>query len=375
VRLAGLLGVTVAAALAAVLVGGGGLPARGQPEAARPAEPPALRTVVPELAPALSELELPARTAPVEQALVYARATGTLAERRADLGDRVAAGQVLAVVAAPDVDRSVERARAAVAQARAQLVLATRNLERGQSLVERDFFAREELDERRARLDVARADLEVAEAELSRLLTIQGFQLVRAPFAGVVAERRVHRGDRVGGDQGPAEGYLFRLVRLDELRVEVDVPQSAALTLQPGMETEVRFSELPGERFAARVEGRSGVIDPRSGTMRVELRMANPDERLPAGMVAQALLRIPRARPALLVPDNAVVVRGGTPHVATVEPGGILRFNRVRIGQGRGDKVEVLEGLTDTSTVALSPNSLLRDGDPVRVLGPGAPAR
>lgn len=334
------------------------------------AEPPMLRVVRPEPAPATTEIELPARTAPAEQALIYSRATGVVSERRVDLGDRVKAGQVLAVISAPDVDRSVERARAAVSQARARLELAEKNLERAQSLVRRKFLSEEELDERRSGVKVARADLEVAEAEANRLAAVQGFQTLRAPFSGVISERRVDRGDRVTGDQSPAGGHLFRLMRLDELRVEVDVPPSAVLSLQPGSETEVRFAELPGERFPARVEHRSGLIDARAGTMRVELRMPNPGERIPAGMVGQAVLRLPRKGDPLLVPDNAVVVRDGAPHVATVDAAGTLRFLRVKLGQARGDRIEVTEGLAPGTPVVVAPNALLRDGDPVRVAPP-----
>jgi multidrug efflux pump subunit AcrA (membrane-fusion protein) len=108
--------------------------------------------------------------------------------------------------------------------------------------------------------------------------------------------------------------------------------------------------------------------------MRVELRMPNPGERLPAGLVGRAVLRIPRSKPALLVPDTAVVVRGGAAHVATVEAG-VLRFRQVRLGPSRGDRVEVLEGLEERSPVVLSPNSLLQDGDPVRVASPPEPTR
>jgi RND family efflux transporter MFP subunit len=352
--------------LCAVLSGA----ACAQSREAAGAEPPLLRVARPEPAPATTELELPARTAPAEQALIYSRATGVVSERRVDLGDRVKAGQVLAVISAPDVDRSVERARATVSQARARLELAEKNFERGQSLVRRKFLSEEELDERRSSVKVARADLEVAEAESNRLAAIQGFQTLRAPFAGVIAERRVDRGDRVTGDQSPAGGHLFRLMRVDELRVEVDVPPAAALTLQPGTETEVRFAELPGERFPARVEHRSGLIDARAGTMRVELRMLNPGERIPAGMVGQAVLRLPRRGEPLLVPDNAVVVRNGVPHVATVEPGSTIRFLPVKLGQARGDRIEVTQGLAPGTSVVVAPNALLRDGDPVRVAPP-----
>jgi RND family efflux transporter MFP subunit len=368
-----LAGLALAGTIATVFAD---LPARkAQATPAPSAELPLLRTVTPKQPAAANELVLPARTAPVEQAQVFARATGVVAERRVELGDRVRAGQVLAVIAAPDVDRSVERARAGIAQAKAREELAATNLERAEALVARGFQSKQVLDERTRTLEAARADREVAEAEKRRLATIQDFQVVRAPFAGIVAERRVDRGDRVSGDQAQGGAHLFRIVRLDSLRVEVDAPQAAALTLAPGAQTEVHFAELPGERFAARVVSKSGVIDPRSGTMRVELTMANPKERIPAGMVGQVVLQLPRAGGGLLVPANALVTRDGVPHLALVDAASTVRFVRVRLGQTQGDQLEILEGLSPTSAVVLSPNALLREGDAVRIAPPAAPRK
>ncbi|HXV06412.1 MAG TPA: efflux RND transporter periplasmic adaptor subunit, partial [Burkholderiales bacterium] len=186
--------------------------------AAPGSEVPVVRTVTPEVAAASTDLRLPARTAPVEQALIYARATGVVSERRVDIGARVRRGDVLALIAAPEIDQGVDKARAAVAQAKAKEQFATTNLQRSQQLVDQGFLSKQVLDERQAAFDAAQADRLAAAAELRRLNEIKGFQVVRAPFSGVIAERRVDRGDRVVGDQGNAEGYLFRLVRVNELR-------------------------------------------------------------------------------------------------------------------------------------------------------------
>ena len=96
-----------------------------------------LQFVKPEVAPPAEPLRLPVRTAPAEQAYIYSRATGLLAERRVDLGDIVQAGDVLAVIAAPEIQRAAERAAAAVAQATARAELAEANVRRTRALGEK----------------------------------------------------------------------------------------------------------------------------------------------------------------------------------------------------------------------------------------------
>ena len=340
--------------------------------AAAAAQRPVVRVSAPEVAAASNDLRLPARTAPVEQALVFARATGVVSERRADIGTRVKKGDVLAVITAPEIDQAVDRARAAVAQAKAKEQLAQTNLTRSQQLVRQGFLSEQVLDERQGTYDAAVADRLAAEAELRRFNEIKGFQVLRAPFSGVIAERRVDRGDRVVGDATNAEGYLFRLVRTDELRVAIDVPQSVVMQVQPGMTAEVLFPELPGERLAAKVVRSSGFIDSRTGTMQVELALPNANGRLPAGMLGEVVLKLSRQQPVLLVPNSAVLVRDGKPQVATVEGGsgqsvGTVRFLSVQVGRNLGNRVEVLAGLSPTAALVTNPNALLREGDAVQV--------
>jgi RND family efflux transporter MFP subunit len=276
------------------------------------------------------------------------------------------------VISAPEIDQAVDRARAALAQAKSKEQLAQTNLTRSQQLVKQGFLSEQVLDERQGTYDAAMADRLAAEAELRRLNEIKGFQIVRAPFSGVIAERRVDRGDRVVGDSSNPDGYLFRLVRTDELRVAIDVPQSVVMQVQPGMTADVIFPELPGERLPAKVVRSSGVIDSRTGTMQVELALPNATGRIPAGMLGEVSIKLARQQPVLLVPNSAVMVRDGKTLVATVEGGkaqapGTVRFLPVQVGRNLGNRVEVTSGLAHDAALVTNPNALLREGDAVQV--------
>ena len=340
------------------------------PAAAASAPPPEVRTARARPVAAGAPLRLPARTEPIEEARLYARSSGTLVERRVDLGDRVAAGALLARIAAPEVDQALASARAGLGQAQARERLAQVNLDRSRPLVEQNFLSAVRLDELSAALEVARADTAAAQADVRRLEAVQGFQQVRAPFAGTIVERAVERGDRVSADGANGSPALFRLARLDALRVVVEVPQAAAATLQPGRPAELRFAEFPGERFKARVERLAGRIDPASGAMRVELKLPNPGQRLPAGLRGELDLAPDAAQPGVAVPAASVLLRGGQPHVATVDGDSRLRFVPVQVERTVGRDVLLARGLDAGQTVVLNVNALLQDGAPVRVAKP-----
>jgi len=325
---------------------------------------PEVLTVQAKAAEPAFELRLPARALAGESAQLFARATGFVSERRADLGDKVQAGQVLAVISAPESDQAVREAAAQLAQAKADQELAKVNYDRADVLVGSGAISKELYSDRKANFDVAVAARGAAEARLAAARERQGFQTVRAPFSGVVVARNVERGDRVVGDTTAAQP-MFEVNALDPLRVVVDVPQNVALQIQPGVEGDVTFPELPGQTFKAQVVRSANAISRDAGVMRTELRLPNPDSRIPAGMVGSVALHLQRSVPAMVVPVSTIVQRGTVSQVATVRDGK-LDFHDVTLGRNLGNEIEVLSGVAANDTVVLAPNALLTAGSPVK---------
>ena len=355
----GAVAVSVALALAAC--------SRSAAETTPPQVIPEVLTVQAKAADEAFDLRLPARALAGESAQIYPRATGFVSERRVDLGDRVEAGQVLAVISAPESDEGVREAAAVLAQAGADQELAKVNYDRAQVLVGSGAISKELYSDRKANYDVAVAARSAAQARLAAARERQGFQTVRAPFAGVVVARNVERGDRVVGDAASAQP-MFEINALDPLRVVVDVPQNAALQVRSGVEADVTFPELPGQRFKAQVVRSAQAISRDAGVMRTELRLPNPDSRIPAGMVGTASLHLPRAAPAVVVPVSTVIQRASGAQVATLK-GSALEFRDVTLGRNLGNEVEILTGLAANDTVVLAPNALLAPGSQVKARG------
>ncbi len=340
---------------------------RGAAEQTAAAAVPEVLTVQARAADPDYELRLPARVVAGESAQLYPRATGFVSERRADLGDRVVAGQVLAVISAPEIDQSVREATAEVEQLRAELQLARVNYDRAAVLVKSGAVSGEMYSERSANRNAAEAALASAQARLSSARERQAFQVVRAPFAGVVAVRNVERGDRVVGDSASVTIPMFEINALDPLRVLVDIPQGAVLQVRPGLRADVAFPELAGERFQAEVVRAAQSISEEAGGMRVELRLPNPEGRIPAGMVGEVTLQVPRAAPTVIVPLSAVIAGSGGSgaggsQVARLGAGSRLEFRPVKLGRNLGAEIEILEGIAVGDKVVLAPNALLQAG-------------
>jgi RND family efflux transporter MFP subunit len=333
--------------------------------AADEANAPAVAVVRPVPADEATVVRLPGRTLPVQQASIFSRATGVVGERKADIGDRVKKGDVLAVIEAPEVSRSADQARAKVRQAEARARLAVATLDRARNMSRNRVIAAEALDTSESDAEATQGELQAMQAELARLEELISFQTIRAPFDGIVAERRIERGDHVQADQPRGGEALFHLVRLDELLVEVFAPPEAALRIAAGQKARLTFSELPGREFPAEVARSSRVLDTATGTMRIELLLPNPESLLPAGLTGTAEIDTGSGGRIFRLPVNALLIRDGRPQVARVRDGR-LEFVPVSPGRNLGNTVEVLDGVSADDQIVISPNALLREGEAVR---------
>jgi membrane fusion protein, multidrug efflux system len=333
--------------------------------AASAGEPAPVRTVLPVPATGARTYELPGRTEPIEQARVFSRATGVVKERPVDIGDRVRAGDTLAVIDIPEIIQQLEATKASRDQAAARADAARLAAGRADRLLGQNAISAEDGEQRLSLAAIADAAVRTAEAEVKRLETIKEFAVVRAPFPATIAARRIDRGDFVRGDSAAAADWAFHLVRLDRLRFAVAATPDVAMRLARGTPASVTFSELPGRDYPASVDRASALFDPASGTMRVELLLENPDYALPAGLTGRAVFRLPPPPGTWLLPANTLVVREGRSFVATAADGK-LDFAEVLPGRNLGPSVEVTSAALAADTpVILSPNAMLRPGDPV----------
>lgn len=269
-------------------------------------------------------IELPARLVWNEALTqrIYPAFAGRVTAIRADVGQAVKTGGVLAQLASPDFGI----AQADTAKAQADVQLTQKSLQRQRELFEAGIVARKDLEQ--AQADAARAQAESQRSDARTRLYGAGAGHVnqqlalQAGLSGIVVERNLNPGQELRPDQsGPGMPPLFVVTDPTSLWVQIDARELDAATLTPGAMFELVVPSLPGKKFEGRVLANADFIDPASRTVKVRGVVANPDRALKAEMLATA--RIERALGAgVVIPAQAVSVRGAQHSVIVrVQPG------------------------------------------------------
>ncbi len=332
----------------------------GSDLAARQAQVPTVAVSVARRAKASSDLWLPGSLRAYVDASIHARTSGYLAKCLVDIGDRVKAGQALAIIDSPEVDQQLNQARAVLEQARANLELARVTAERWKFLGKENAVSQQDLDQKAADLAVRQADVDAAKADVERFEQLKGFETVTAPFDGVIAARGVDVGTLITAGSGPE---MFRLEQSQVLRANLTVPQTYVPDIRVGLPVDLEVAEYPKEHFTGAVARFAGALDAASRSLQVEIEVPNPDGRLLAGMFCELRLHLTPSNPPLLIPSNDAILRSGGPFVAVVTAQKRVHMQKVRLGRDYGTRVEVLDGLAEGSPIVDNPSDALVEGE------------
>ena len=341
------------------------------PQAAASAPRPALTVTVarPERQNLTREITASGNIAAWQEASIGADVAGLrLKELRANVGDRVKKGQVLANFDAAPVQQDQAQARASLAEAEAAYADARGNAERARAVQASGALSQQQINQYATAEKTARARVEAAKAVVaSQNLRVRNTQVV-APDDGVISARAATVGQVVG-----AGTELFQMVRQGRLEWRAEVMAEDLPAIRPGQRTQI---ELPG-RSADGTPGAGTVV---TGTVRqlaptvdartryalvyVDLPAGSPAR---AGMFARGRFDIGTAA-ALTVPQDSVVMRDGFANVLLLGDDGRVRLQRVdtgRIGDGR---VEITTALPANARVVVRGAGFLNDGDRVTVV-------
>jgi RND family efflux transporter MFP subunit len=279
-------------------------------------------------------------------------------------------GELLAEIAAPEINQELSQALAAQQLASSSESLARSSAERWRSLREKDAVTQQEFDERQSAYLQAQANLAAAQANVARLRDLQGFNKVVAPFDGVVTSRSIDVGDLVDAGNGGAAKALFTIAQVDPLRLYVYVPQAYAQQVKVGDSVTVGLAEHLGPQYQGTIARTARAIDTATRTMQVEIRVPNSTDALIAGTFVQVMLPIKQDASALVIPTNVLLFRPEGPRVAIVGDGGRIRLAAVTLGTDFGSTVAVTSGLRSEDKLVLNPADSLADGDIVSLVAP-----
>jgi RND family efflux transporter MFP subunit len=340
-------------------------------------EPPTVAVATARLAPAASELNLPGNALAFREAGMYARTTGYLKGWKKDRGDRVREGELLAEIAAPDVDDQLAQARANLILAKANLEVSEANLVLAKITLSRDVAAglatspltldqdRAQVKTTEAQVASAKASIEVNQATVQQYVDLQSFQKIIAPFDGVITSRNVDPGALVTADNPSETRELFHIMQTDPLRVFVNVPQVYATMVAPGQQAIVYRLEEPLKLFKGTVARTTNALDPNTRTLLTEIHVPNPKDELRSGMYLRVRFVAVRAAPPVLIPSAAVVTRNDGSEIALLDENNTVRYRKVQLGRDLGADLEVLAGLAGGEKVVVHPGDALPEGQKV----------
>jgi len=290
----------------------------------------------------------------VQQAELTAQTGGRVAVVKVDVNDRVAAGEVLLRLTAIEQQAGANTARAQLRAAEAAATEADANYRRYAALASGQYVSRAQIDQARAARDSATAARDAARAQLAQAGQQTEYTVIRAPFSGIVSARAVEPGESVAPGQA-----LMAVYAPGALRIEVQVPQSDAVAIRAAGRAQIVLAD--GRSIDAAEVIVFPAADP--STHSVGVRVALPDvERAPQpGATAKIVFPISTGAGdrMLRIPAGALVQRGEVSGVYVLT-GDRLALRQIRLGQRRGEQVEVIAGLKAGDQVATDPIAALQ---------------
>jgi RND family efflux transporter MFP subunit len=316
---------------------------------------------------AAQEITLPANTQAYIDTPIYARTNGYLRKWYADIGARVHAGDLLAVIETPELDEQVRQAQSDLDTAQANLNLAEITAQRWTKLLAKNAVSKQETDQATSDLKARQSALAAAQSNVKRLQQLQGFEKIYAPFDGVITARNIDIGSLIqGGDSTSQHAELFHMSATDKLRLFVPVPEVYANQVRNGSHIAVTSDALPNEKFTGTVVRNSDAIDPSSRTLNVEVDVVNSDHKLLPGQYAFIHLPIPPSTSSMTLPAASLLFRGEGLRVGVVRDGKV-QLLPIQVGHDYGATVEVISGLSPQDQVILNPPDSLAAGERVRI--------
>lgn len=356
---------------------------------------PLVNTVVLKDQSGQAEISLPASMQAIQEAAIYARLDGYLKTRNVDIGDHVKAGQVLAVLEAPEIDQQLAQTKAALAHSVAALAQARANqkqtetrrdlakitVDRWKQLVTKGVVSKQDGDEKESAYEASAADYEAAvsnvkaaesdilaqQANVSRMEQMREFERVVAPFDGVITARNVDAGALITAGSATDKREIYRIAKTDELRIFVNVPQSYSVAIHPGESAVIRVNEFQGRTFPGKIIRTSDALDPNSRTLLTEVHIPNHDHVLRPGMFCSIRFSLDRTTKAIIAPAGIMMFRSDGPHVALVQNGNRVHFAKVVPGRDYGATIELLSGVIAGDRAILNPSEELVEGAKVEV--------
>jgi membrane fusion protein (multidrug efflux system) len=323
-----------------------------------PAKPIAVKTATVTVKPMPRALSLTGTLTANQSSEVAANTSGVVDVQPGDRGAFVDKGTTLAKIDARNAALSAAEARVAAANAKRADDIAKQDCDRIDKLYAAGAVTEADYTRQHATCVNANGSVDSAAVRLAEAQKQLGDTIVRAPFTGMIDERYISDGEYVSPST-----KVVRLVEIDPLRVELSVPEQAVGFIAQGQSIEFTVRAFDGKTFTGKVRYIGSGLRRDTRDLVAEALVPNPEKKLRPGMFATVRVLLDDA-PAPTVPKKALLI-DGTLRRIFVAKDGVAEERLVKIGETKGDDVQIEEGAKAGELVVLEPPAELHDGSPL----------
>ena len=335
---------------------------------------PTVSVVQPKRAAPSQEIVLPGNVQPFITSPVFARTSGYLEHWYFDIGAHVKKGQLLAIIASPEVDQQLQQAQSNLLTAQANLELASITKTRYEGLKKTNAVSQQDVDNTVGTYNANKAIVEANQAAVRQYSALVSFEKVYAPFDGVITARNTDIGDLIdSGSNANVKTDLFHIAQPGVLRVFVNVPEEYSQQTKSGLTAELKLAEFPGRMFRGKLVRTAEAINYTTRTLLVEVDVNNPSGELLSGAYAEVHFKVPGYASAYILPVDTLLFRKEGLNVAIVE-NGKAKLVPVMPGRDFGNTIEIISGLQGNESVIMSPPDSIVTGETVQIAAPQATA-
>ena len=286
---------------------------------------------------------------------VFPRGSGQVIESKVTLGDKVKAGQVLAVIKSADIAGSYVD----LASAKADIAIAQRQYDNERSLYKGGIASERELNEAKQNLEKAKAAKNKIESVISinggQNTTASGTYILTSPIDGFIVEKKVNTGNFIRSDMGD---YLFTISDLKDVWVNANVFEDDIAKVKEGYDVDVYTLTYPDKTFKGKIDKLSEVLDPTTKAMKVRVRLSNTEGLLKPSMFAKVVVTNEEKEKALCIPTKALISQDGKNFVVVYKGSDNMKITEVNVSKIIGEKTFIKGGLNEGDKLIVT-NQLL----------------
>jgi RND family efflux transporter MFP subunit len=328
---------------------------------------PTVSVVSPQHAAPSQEIVLPGNVQPYVTAPIFSRTNGYLQAWHFDIGAHVKKGQLLAVIATPEVDQQLGQSRSNLSTAEANLRLAEITKNRYEGLLKTRAVSQQDADNAVGTYNANKSIVEADQANVKQLEALQSFEKIYAPFDGIITARNTDVGALVdSGSAGGVKSDLFHLSQVDRLRVYVNVPEEYSQAITSGLTTDLTLAEFPGTMFTGKLVRTSQAINYETRTLLAEVDVTNPTGKLLSGSYAEVHFKMPGQVSTYILPTETLLFRKEGLCVAVVKDNK-AQLLPVTAGRDFGNTIEIISGLRGNESVIVSPPDSVVNGERLQI--------